>query len=97
MNKLNKTAAILSTALTLSTVLAACGDSGSAGESTAPSANAAGASDVTAEENTIRFATQPGQIRTAINILADQLGYYEEEGHHHQQEGRGRAGHWHRP
>ncbi|MBU5435457.1 ABC transporter substrate-binding protein [Pseudoflavonifractor sp. MSJ-37] len=80
MNKLNKTAAILSTALTLSTVLAACGDSGSAGESTAPSASAAGASDVTAEENTIRFATQPGQIRTAINILADQLGYYEEEG-----------------
>ncbi|NJP41128.1 ABC transporter substrate-binding protein [Oscillospiraceae bacterium HV4-5-C5C] len=32
------------------------------------------------EENTIRFATQDGQIRTAINILADQLGYYQEEG-----------------
>ena len=80
MNKLNKTAAILSTALTLSTVLAACGGSGSAGETTAPSASAAGASDVTAEENTIRLATQPGQSRTAINILADQLGYYEEEG-----------------
>lgn len=33
-----------------------------------------------AEENTIRFAVQPGTIRTAINILASKLGYYEEEG-----------------
>ena len=33
-----------------------------------------------AEENTIRFAVQPGTIRTAINILASELGYYEEEG-----------------
>lgn len=32
------------------------------------------------EENTIRFAIQAGTIRTAIVILADKLGYYEEEG-----------------
>ncbi|MCD7934172.1 MAG: ABC transporter substrate-binding protein [Oscillospiraceae bacterium] len=43
-------------------------------------AEAAQVYDLTAEENTIRFATQPGQIRTAINILASELGYYEEEG-----------------
>ena len=33
-----------------------------------------------AEENTIRFAIQAGTIRTAVEILADGLGYYEEEG-----------------
>ena len=32
------------------------------------------------EENTIRFAISAGTIRTAVVILADQLGYYEEEG-----------------
>lgn len=32
------------------------------------------------EENTIRFAIQAGTIRTAVVILADELGYYEEEG-----------------
>ena len=33
-----------------------------------------------AEENTIYFAMKAGTIRNAINILADQLGYYKEEG-----------------
>lgn len=32
------------------------------------------------EENTIRFAISAGTIRTAVVILADALGYYEEEG-----------------
>lgn len=36
--------------------------------------------DLTAEENTIRFALPPGQVRTAIITIADELGYYEEEG-----------------
>lgn len=35
--------------------------------------------DLTAEENTIRFALPAGQVRTAIVTLADELGYYEEE------------------
>ena len=34
----------------------------------------------TSEENTIRFANNPGTIRYAIVILADQLGLYEVEG-----------------
>jgi NitT/TauT family transport system substrate-binding protein len=33
-----------------------------------------------AEENTIRFGIMPGNIRVAVNILAKELGYYEEEG-----------------
>lgn len=33
-----------------------------------------------AEENTIRFAIEAGTIRTAVVILAKELGYYEEEG-----------------
>lgn len=33
-----------------------------------------------AEENTIRFAIQAGTIRTAVQILAKDLGYYDEEG-----------------
>lgn len=33
-----------------------------------------------AEENTIYFAMKAGTIRNAINILADLLGYYKEEG-----------------
>lgn len=32
------------------------------------------------EENTIRFAIESGTIRTAVVILAKELGYYEEEG-----------------
>ncbi|WP_368286813.1 ABC transporter substrate-binding protein [Coprococcus comes] len=32
------------------------------------------------ENNTIKFAIQPGTIRTAIVILANELGYYKEEG-----------------
>ena len=34
----------------------------------------------TSESNTIRFANNPGTIRYAIVILADNLGLYEEEG-----------------
>ena len=34
----------------------------------------------TSENNTILVSTTPGNIRVAINILAKQLGYYEEEG-----------------
>ena len=66
--------------------LTGCG-SKSAGQSASGTQNTSATSDAAAddiafdaEENTIRFATQPGQIRTAINILADQLGYYKEEG-----------------
>jgi NitT/TauT family transport system substrate-binding protein len=33
-----------------------------------------------AEENTIHFGIIPGNIRVAVNILAQELGYYEEEG-----------------
>jgi NitT/TauT family transport system substrate-binding protein len=33
-----------------------------------------------AEENTIRFGITPGNIRVAVNILAKELGYYDEEG-----------------
>ena len=65
-------------------VLTACGSTGgsSAASQSASDASGGQAEDVAfdAEENTIRFATQPGQIRTAINILADKLGYYKEEG-----------------
>ncbi|MCC8155682.1 MAG: ABC transporter substrate-binding protein [Oscillospiraceae bacterium] len=43
-------------------------------------AEAAQVYDLTAEENTIRFALPAGQVRTAIMTLADELGYYTEEG-----------------
>ena len=36
--------------------------------------------DFYAESNTIRFSSPVGQVRTAVNILAKELGFYEEEG-----------------
>ena len=55
--------------------------SGAQGGADAPEGSGtAPAYDLTAEENTIRFALPAGQIRTAIITLADELGYYEEEG-----------------
>lgn len=50
-------------------------------ELTGNKAPAEGAPEVdTSEENTIRFADNPGTIRYAIVILANKLGYYNEEG-----------------
>ena len=82
---------IITLFLALAVTASALTGCGSSGKTTAQSASGSqstsSASDTAAdevafdaEENTIRFATQPGQIRTAINILADKLGYYEEEG-----------------
>ena len=82
--KLKRGIAIALSLVLAASALTACGGSTSSGTSSSAAAqsSSAAASDVAfdAEENTIRFATQPGQIRTAINILADQLGYYKEEG-----------------
>lgn len=74
-------ALFLALAVTAS-ALTGCGSSGKSTAQSASSASDSAADSIAfdAEENTIRFATQPGQIRTAINILADKLGYYEEEG-----------------
>ena len=72
-------ALFLALAVTAS-ALTACGSKPAASSGSAASAAAADEVAFDAEENTIRFATQPGQIRTAINILADKLGYYKEEG-----------------
>lgn len=71
--------------------LSGCGSKSGSAENTNTPAGAQGQSgdnedpgtqtyDLTAEENTIRFALPPGQVRTAIMTLADELGYYEEEG-----------------
>lgn len=62
--------------------LTGCGGTANKSSSQAQSASSSSTDEIAfdSEENTIRFATQPGQIRTAINILADKLGYYEEEG-----------------
>lgn len=82
--KLKRGIAIALSLVLAASALTACGGSTSSGTSSSAAAQSSSvaASDVAfdAEENTIRFATQPGQIRTAINILADQLGYYKEEG-----------------
>lgn len=49
-------------------------------EAAASGAETAAADVDTSEENTIRFADNPGTIRYAIVILANKLGYYNEEG-----------------
>jgi NitT/TauT family transport system substrate-binding protein len=36
--------------------------------------------DFYAESNTIRLSSPAGQVRTAVNILAKELGFYDEEG-----------------
>lgn len=71
----------------LITTLTACGsDSSDSSEDEETTAAQADSEEETeeveydSEENTIRIATQDGQIRTAIYILAYELGYYEEEG-----------------
>ncbi|MBR1691868.1 MAG: ABC transporter substrate-binding protein [Lachnospiraceae bacterium] len=56
---------------------AADADTADAGEA---ESNATDEAAFDAEENTIRFALEAGTIRTAVVILAKQLGYYEEEG-----------------
>lgn len=87
--KLKKTVSLILLLVLLTSLSTACGTSktdapASSGtpDSSESSQSQAERNEVAfdAEENTIRFATQPGQIRTAINILAEQLGYYEEEG-----------------
>lgn len=89
---LKKTLAAGLALILLAGSLSGCGsDSGASGNKNTPSGSQAQSNDsgndnsrqtydLTAEENTIRFASPSGQIRTAIVILADELGYYEEEG-----------------
>lgn len=84
-----KLSALISSVLLLA-VLSACGTGAQEKKTPAPNGSQPAATPepskqavsvaFDSEENTIRFATEPGQIRTAINILADQLGYYKEEG-----------------
>lgn len=57
--------------------LTACGDANASADNTGKDTQAAGDN---AEANTIRFGIAPGTIRTALVILANELGYYEEEG-----------------
>lgn len=80
----------LSLALLVS-LLAACGGTkadtssdGGASERAESSQPETEANDIAfdAEENTIRFSLPAGQIRNAHQILAQELGYYEEEGVH---------------
>lgn len=87
--KYKKIITLFLTLAVTASALTGCGSSGnsiaqsaSGGRSASSASSDAAADDIAfdAEENTIRFATQPGQIRTAINILADKLGYYKEEG-----------------
>lgn len=90
---LKKTAALTLSAALAAGALTACGGSQTpaAAESQDASSNAAASADLpeeatqsaeldTSDENTIYFAIESGTIRTAVVILADQLGYYEEEG-----------------
>lgn len=60
----------------LATGVTACGST--AADSDAVQTDEQAAFD--SEENTIRFAIEAGTIRTAVVILAEQLGYYKEEG-----------------
>ncbi len=56
-------------------------ESASSGGSTSGSETASGSGTVSGgEADTIRFCQPAGQIRTAIELLAQDLGYYEEEG-----------------
>lgn len=90
---IKRTAAITLSAAFLATGLTACGTSkapdGTSGSPVNEAGDAGdGSTDTEAkeevafdsEENTIRFGIQAGTIRTAVEILADELGYYEEEG-----------------
>ncbi len=74
MKKLKVLSLIL--ALTLGS-LTACGSQEASNSSESSQKETKAAST---EDNTIKFAINPGTIRTAINILASELGYYEEEG-----------------
>lgn len=89
---IKRTAAIVATTALFATALTACGTSekltpadteGNAAGNVAGENNDIGAENDVAfdsEENTIRFAIEAGSIRTAVVIIADHLGYYEEEG-----------------
>lgn len=89
---IKRTAAIAATTALFATALTACGTSekltppdteGNAAGNVAGENNDIEAENDVAfdsEENTIRFAIEAGSIRTAVVIIADHLGYYEEEG-----------------
>ncbi|MGN0342055.1 MAG: ABC transporter substrate-binding protein [Roseburia sp.] len=88
---IKRTSAIALSAALLATGLTGCGSTGTeapADTSDAAVSDADAGEDTDAEEevafdseeNTIRFAISAGTIRTAVVILADELGYYEEEG-----------------
>lgn len=67
------------TALSIAAILAVTGLTACGSKTTSESSSKKEAS-VDSENNTIKFAIQPGTIRTAIVILANELGYYKEEG-----------------
>lgn len=89
---IKRAAALTLTAALLAGALAGCAASDNSENNGNPSdtQNAANENDTDgnenkevafdAEENTIRFALPTGNIRVAVEILANELGYYEEEG-----------------
>ncbi len=84
--------AVLAALITLSLTLLACGSASSATDTTASTkedtstdtmTDCCGDEEASADElSTLKFGITPGTIRTAIVLLADHLGYYEEEGVH---------------
>lgn len=88
--KISKKVSRLLAAFLLLSLLSACGG-GPQAQTPPPAGSQAADGDVQpsaqpdavafdAEENTIRFGILAGNIRVAIQILAYELGYYEEEG-----------------
>ncbi|MBQ8974962.1 MAG: ABC transporter substrate-binding protein [Oscillospiraceae bacterium] len=72
---------VLLAAVLIAGSLAACGSKASSGSDAAATGGGTdGDKDFYAQENTIRLSSPEGQVRTALNILAKELGYYDEEG-----------------
>lgn len=93
MKKFNKVISFALSAILFASAFAGCqSTTDSTSSAAAPAANESAASaESTAEESaaaetksaegqTIKFGVTPGTIRTAVVLLADHLGYYEEEG-----------------
>ncbi len=85
MKGFKKLIGVVLSAAILTSALAGCGQSAQSEENTSEqtiSSQAATADSPEKKEEgqTIKFGVTPGTIRTAVVLLADHLGYYDEEG-----------------
>lgn len=78
LRKRNILSITLASALLLTGALTGCSDTQS-DNSTQSGSNSQNESNVQNTSQTLKFGIAPGTIRTAVVLLADHLGYYEEE------------------